>query len=698
MAIEDAILKALRQKKEYEMVLMFRKNIVFFKEYIPDLFDKFNSFSPKNVFFSYDKCGNINLKNTLCGGGFVYSRSPIDLSRDSVDAFVEKPIFRVVRAKSSEIIDNVDDIHHDTTNKAIELLESSEFVRGIDNRYYDLLILNGLGLGYVLNDLLSKVDINHLIIIEPSEDIFYAAMHIVDWQAVFKYFMPEHKSLNIVIGEENDSEVSQALDQHIRNIGIHHAVLPYIFDHLGSESINKIIDRFFKRMNFTLSAAGFSDDEIWSVAHTVENWASRYPVLQRHAFYDDFSIDKPVFVIANGPSLDKAIEFIKVNRKKAVLISCGTTIASLMKVGIKPDIHLEMERRYITYEWLSQTTTDEYRKGIRFIGLNTVHPDVFRLFEHSYMAMKPIDSGSRYCNRFVDPRSGAKCVLLLNSNPTVGNMGVAIASALGFSSVYLLGLDLAMSADKAHHSRLSTYYDLNDDNDDNDEFIRLELADEEASTIEVEGNFCEKVRTTRLFIGSIICAERSILDSTHQKYFNTSDGALIKGAIPTSIHGINLGEVFDTEGVTEEALSNCFGRDGLLNIDDFSMVSKDLSFLVPSLLLFRRIFEEPFLDWRDVVYRLDSQMLKVSDMDKLGPNMSCIHYMLKGSIFYWNLLFMQGVYRGRDEAVSLDLVNSVREIYLDYIDRTIVKCRDGLLNIDDKNTRLKHRLSNGNPL
>lgn len=694
MNIEGVLAETVKKNKEFELLARLEKNLNFFKQYIPDLYSKFSNYYPVSIFFCYDAQGELNLKNASCQE-YVYARSPLGMSKESVAHFVRHPNFRVVRARPSEIIDQEDDIHHDTTNRAIALVEKEESVRNLKNGFYDFLILNGLGLGYVLEELLASSDVNHLIIVEPNEDIFYAALHVVDWFEVFSAFSCDDKSrsLNLVIGEE-DGEVSitNTLDLHIKDIGIHHAVLPYVFNHLGSKAIDDLIDKFFKRMNFTLSAAGFSDDEIWSIGHTVKNWSERYPVLQKHAYHDGLKVDKPVFVIANGPSLDQSIEFIKKNNDKAIVISCGSTIGSLMKAGVKPDIHLEMERRYVTYEWLEEITTPEYRKGINFIGLNTVHPKVFELFEHSYVAMKPLDLGSRYCNRFVDPKSDGKCVLLLNSNPTVGNMGIAIASAIGFEEVYLFGLDLAMSSQSEHHSKLSAYYEIDDDKDE--EFVKLELADEATSNLEVEGNFVDKVKTTRLFIGSIICAETTIKDSSYQQYYNASDGARLAGAEPIAVQNIKLGSGFDKRIATHKILESCFGRHGLLNLDNISDVYRDFSALEPSLLLFRRIFEKPFVNWQEVVERLDSQTVKVKDMDKLGPNMSCIHYLLKGSIFYWNLLFMQGLYRGENESAAMDLTNSMRKIYLEYIDRTIVKCKSGLLVADDKDTRLKDRLSN----
>lgn len=695
MGIEDSPVQTEVNNIESELLSSLSRNLDFFKEFIPELYKKFANYRPSSIVFSFDNSGELNLKNEFRGGEFVYPRSPTDMCKQGVEAFIQRPGFKVVRARPAEIMDHEDDIHHDTTNKAIALLDQQPIVRNLKPKFYDLLILNGLGIGYVLEELLTNAQVNHLIIIEPNEDIFYASMHILDWRVVFSLFACEDqsKSLNIVVGEDGgEDDVNFALDHHIRDIGIHHAVVPYVLNHLGSPAIDNLIDGFFKRMNFTLSAAGFSDDEIWSLAHTVENWSRNYPLLQKHAFQDGVSVDKPVFILANGPSLDSSIEFIKENRDKAFIISCGSTIGSLMKLGLKPDIHVEMERRYLTYEWLAETTTADYREGITFIGLNTLHPGVFELFENSYMVMKPLDIGSRYCNRFVDPSSGHKCIMLPNCNPTVGNMGVAIASALGFSKVYFFGLDLAMSEDKTHHSKHSTYYDMDEDDE---ELQKMEIADENASVLEIAGNKAEQVYTTRLFMGAIICVETTVNQSKgYQSYFNASNGAKFRGAKPVELHEIRLGNTFDKPVELTKMMDAFFGRAGLIELADVHSVSSDFTDLTPTLHRFRAEFESPFLDKGDVVERLDGQMRKIKGMDRLGPNASCIHYMLKGSIFYWNLLFMQGLYRCANEALALELVNSIRLIYLEYLDRTIEKCENSVLTIDDKTIGLNEMIKN----
>ena len=90
----------------------------------------------------------------------------------------------------------------------------------------------------------------------------------------------------------------------------------------------------------------------------------------------------PVFIVANGPSLDSDIEWLLANQGKAIIVSAGTAISALKAYGLKPDIHCEMERVMNTCNVLRSYYDEDYFKDIAFVGLNTVQPGIFELFNN----------------------------------------------------------------------------------------------------------------------------------------------------------------------------------------------------------------------------------------------------------------------------------------------------------------------------
>nr|MDC2855947.1 DUF115 domain-containing protein [Ningiella sp. W23] len=109
--------------------------------------------------------------------------------------------------------------------------------------------------------------------------------------------------------------------------------------------------------------------------------------------------DHPVYIVANGPSLDSAIEFLKTNQNNIIIISCGTALRALLSNNIKPDIHIEMERTAGLLEWIESinrtsgltTKLDE----INIIALNTVYDNILKRFRSAYLLSKVNDAGGR---------------------------------------------------------------------------------------------------------------------------------------------------------------------------------------------------------------------------------------------------------------------------------------------------------------
>src|SRR5690606_9240691 len=147
----------------------------------------------------------------------------------------------------------------------------------------------------------------------------------------------------------------------------------------------------------------------------------------------------PVFILGNGPSLDSHIEFIRKHQPYAIIITAGTALGSMAKTGIKPDFHVEMERNINITDWIKLGTTDEYRKGITLLCLNTVAPDPVKLFDSTCIAKKPNDVGQY----IIEPLLAGKGIQSLQlCNPTVTNAAFSFAVSMGFKEIYFLGVDL----------------------------------------------------------------------------------------------------------------------------------------------------------------------------------------------------------------------------------------------------------------
>jgi len=253
-----------------------------------------------------------------------------------------------------------------------------------------------------------------------------------------------------------------------------------------------------------VSSLGFYDDERVGLAHSIPKISATFLSETRPPV-----IDRPIVVCGNGPSLTEALPQIRKKRDQITLMSCGSTMGTLYKEGIKPDFHIEQERPLSACLWLERTTTPEFRKGVQCIALNVVHPKIRELFDDVAYALKANDLGTTVIT------SVAKSLpVLYNVNPMVSNAGVSIAANLGFKNIYLVGIDCAFSASGASHA------------EGHDPLVV------KPNTLTTRGSFGGEVGTNPAYNSSREAVEAVISYHRETKFFNFGSGAYIHGARP----------------------------------------------------------------------------------------------------------------------------------------------------------------------
>ena len=175
---------------------------------------------------------------------------------------------------------------------------------------------------------------------------------------------------------------------------MHHGHCTY---YLNSRLIEKVQQEYY----LLVMGWGFFDDNLIALSHTINNIERAVPFLKKGGKVPAGYSRTPVFIIANGPSLDDAIAVIEKNKDKALIISCGSAISALHKVGIKPDIHVETERTKIVYDFLVNLNDPDYLRDVLFLSTDVIHPDCASLFNQSVLAFKLSEPGAAiYHNYF----------------------------------------------------------------------------------------------------------------------------------------------------------------------------------------------------------------------------------------------------------------------------------------------------------
>ncbi|WP_277994435.1 6-hydroxymethylpterin diphosphokinase MptE-like protein [Aeromonas encheleia] len=244
-----------------------------------------------------------------------------------------------------------------------------------------------MGLGYHLGYLYERCKIGTLFLFEPDLDLFYGSLFCFDWAPLLAYLHQENLGLHILLGQDEETIVKD-FSSAIHSRGSFLIANAFVMWGYQSEKIKKLMDKVQQEYYLLVMGWGFCDDNIIALSHTINNIERAVPFLQCDKKISPVYQRIPVFVIANGPSLDESISVIKAHKDRAILISCGSAMSALHKVGIKPDIHVETERTKIVYDFLASLNDPDYQRDILFLSTDVIHPDCSTLFNKSMLTFK----------------------------------------------------------------------------------------------------------------------------------------------------------------------------------------------------------------------------------------------------------------------------------------------------------------------
>lgn len=534
----------------YELEAVFKRNMDFFKKEDKKLYQTALGYKPKRMTLRLDPKGYINLYN-LQTNQPVYPIEPNEYAEKQVARFFEKrPHFTISVSLGSELKDEYpySKCIHAMHEKYSELLPThySEKQTLVDN-----LFMFGGGLYLQLQYILNKLDVKRLTIFETDFDSFYASLHTLDWSEIYRYFGRDGYSLDLMFITDTEESYLK-IGRSMLNHGIHRYSKIDLFFHYKNNEIDYVYNQIKHYAKFLVSTMGYFEDERVGLAHTFKNVVNGC-LYSKHSMRGTTQSELPVVIVGNGPSIDQTAEFLKSNSDRFIIISCGTALSTLYKKGIKPDIHVEQERVSIVKSLLEENTSQKYRDEVVFFGLNTCHPDVYKLFPQRYMILKSNDMGVDILSMDSDP----SLAIATNCNPLVSNFGLSLASMLGFKNIYLAGVDCGFRDKTKHHSEDSFYFDAQGNS----------IVGDGITENAVEANFGGLVETNDLFSRSKSVLEIEISEAK-LNIKNLSDGAMINGAAPCSVSEVKLGrKITDKQQVIKELTTKVFDKNNESSLD-----------------------------------------------------------------------------------------------------------------------------------
>jgi hypothetical protein len=497
-------------------------NLKAFKKFFPKIYKEYKDYTPKKWLPVSNLDGEVNLVKIDSLHSW-YGQSPKHDCTLNFENFNEQPNKDglVLGHRGTKLAHY---IHYQFVKETEELLKQAEEEVGALPDKVPSIIMFGLGVGYQLEKLLNEHTVEKLFICEPNPDFFYASLFAIDWQAIFETVEKSETRIYLNIGDDGTNLFRDLLSQFYA-IGPYILNSTYFYQSYYNASLNSAISQLREQLQVVISMGEYFDHAYYGIAHTKEGMRRKIPVLAANPAsklsYDDKEV--PIFIVGNGPSLDSSIEAIKEWQGQAIVVSCGTTLQALHRHGITPDFHAEIEQNRSTFDWAVLIGDLEYLKNITLISCNGIHPDTCDLYKDVMIAFKEGESSTVSALNVLGREN---FTALLNAFPTVSNFAIDLFSTIGFTSIYLIGVDLGFVDVKHHHSKSSGYYQ--EDGKETYDFTKSAN-----TSLIVPGNFRPTVNTKHEFKVS-----RQVIEQvTHakpkgQEFYNCSDGARISGTLP----------------------------------------------------------------------------------------------------------------------------------------------------------------------
>ncbi|MEW6989351.1 6-hydroxymethylpterin diphosphokinase MptE-like protein [Colwelliaceae bacterium 6441] len=664
----------------------FQQNMEAFQKYFPDIYETFINFQPCEKFkLILNTNGTPNIID-YDSGVPMYSDDPISQVNQQAERIIANP--KIINTNFT----NIADLKNEADFLHLELIQkiSKHYCAAAENlslnekldKHIPSQVILGIGLGYHLMPLREATIASYISIFEPNPDYFFASLYCFDWKTYLETIDADGSYLFIGVGD-SEVEIYQTLKDRTRDIGAFSVVGALFYLHYPSSAMSRLMAKMKLESHQLSLGFGFFDDALMSIAHTV-NLIKKSPAILK----PEYSLPKklaqyPVFIVANGPSLDNDIEVIKKMQDHVIIAACNSATTALLSHDIVPDFHVCLERTKSTADFIEAHIDEEDRKKINLLVLNLMYPEVADLFPWTGVALKGGEPGTSLY-QLASSAAGYNTSTLGYCNPLVGNMALSFFAHMGCENIYLFGNDNGYKHKDHHHSKSSYYYDKSG----KAKYESISLENE----FEVEGNFSEKMMTESfLFLGK---QQMDLLLASFQgsalKCYNCSDGVKVEGAITLPSSEIML----DSKSINKQAIIS------ELKATRFEPPHKELK--IESLLDFE-VFEiicnnmieilNQKLNSRSDCLQILLAQLRYFNSISTERRYQHLYLLLKGQCAYVSSILLSLLYRYGDEKEIVPYFNDALSLWKEFIIKSPQHYRD----LWDKNSRYGFDYDNGVP-
>ena len=391
--------------------------------------------------------------------------------------------------------------------------DAQQQIESLQLRNTRLAVFLGLGLGYevlVYGIHFAAVQhTNHILIVEKDIELFRTALQATDLTQLF-----ENSGVELLVGM--DSELMYpALRSYFD--GQSRFVFLKAMNPVYHPSSLLLYKDYYLQVLRALREAGthqmlhFGNDPQDSLIG-VENMLENLPEIIKNPgvdrLYGKFA-GKPAVIVSTGPSLNKSKHLLQDIQDKALILCPDTSLKVLLDIGVRPHMVMSLERTASNAKLLQgfsrQQVADVYLAACPVVmkeayeGYPGPRIVVYRDFDH--FKWLGVDKGT------------------LPIQKSGSNMAFKVAEALGCDPIILVGQDLAFGEDGKTHAAGTARGDGGE---------KLDVF-QERGTLEVPGNYAEKVLTSKVWHTFLKVFEMDIANYRGTCINSTAGGAFIPG-------------------------------------------------------------------------------------------------------------------------------------------------------------------------
>ncbi|PHQ65207.1 MAG: hypothetical protein COB99_05275 [Sulfurimonas sp.] len=474
--------------------------------------------------------GNFDIKD-INSGKYMYAEHSNDFAKNTA----KKITFDKVNG-SIECLSIIDISKMDIENReAIKYKEDvfslmSYHINNVSStnvmKHIRKFIFIGVGLGLHIAQIDKKVNATDYLIVEDNLEIFKLSLFTTAY-----YDIAKRSRLTFSILEDNIT-FTKTFDIFLQNNFAYNRLFKYVrVKNHSDEKISliqsaianqsSVVFPYKKRLEMNIRPLNYinNDYKFLNLHHHIKN---------------DFFTDKPILLLAAGPSFKKNIKWIKEHHHKFITITVSALLKTLHSHNIKPDIVTHIDGSDANRAFFEGFNIKEYLKNSIFIFSAGVPENIIKTLpkEQIYL-FENLTKYHKGCN--------------VPTTECVGSFSLLLSIFLSTKNIYVTGLDLAFNQETGEthadgHSKNQTV-DISDSGKMSTETSLI------SSTLPVIGNFKDVIYTNPLLHGSIKSLERIVPEiiSDDQTIYNMSEGAKISNSSALKVDDIDMSNFTDID-------------------------------------------------------------------------------------------------------------------------------------------------------